>query len=59
VQARVKRSAVQARVSGPDPQSILVGNEAFKAGKLEIAITLYDRAVEVLEVPLLSSDFRV
>jgi hypothetical protein len=31
------------------PSLSLAGNEAFKSGKLEAAIALYDRAVEVLE----------
>ena len=31
------------------PSLSLSGNEAFKSGKLEAAIALYDRAVEVLE----------
>jgi tetratricopeptide (TPR) repeat protein len=32
-----------------DDRLSLSGNEAFKSGKLEAAIALYDRAVEVLE----------
>ena len=46
--ARARRAA-RSRARARSRRRKTAGNEAFKAGKLEAAIALYDRAVEVLE----------